>query len=398
MRLLFLALLSGTIFAQDRIVLQTGTLLDGKGGILKNQQINVEKGRIVSVGPGKAKADYNLSQVTVMPGWIDTHIHLNWHLDAKRKSIASGGTPEDMALYTAADAWMTLQAGFTTVQSVGSTIDGVVRDRILEGAIPGPRVLTSLGQIQAMTGAPGQQRARTVEELKEIVRKFKSDGADVIKLFATAGLGAGGGQTMTDVQVQAVCNEAKAVGLRSVVHAIGDSGARAAVLAGCTAIEHGTFLSNETLDLMVQRGTYFDPNFLVLHNYLDNKASFTFTDAALATLEKGLVPTADVLRRARQRKVKIVFGTDAVAGSHGRNFEEFIYRVKDAGEKPMDAIVSATSLSAESLGMGKELGTLAPGYQADIVAVEGDPLTDITAVRRVVFVMKGGVVVRNVGR
>ena len=149
---------------------------------------------------------------------------------------------------------------------------------------------------------------------------------------------------------------------------------------------------------MAQRGTYFDPNLLVLHNYLDNRASFTFTEAALKTLEDGLAPTADVLRRARSRGIRIVFGTDAVAGSHGRNAEEFVYRVKDAGEKPMDAIVSATSLAAESLGVGRETGTIAPGYQADFVGIVGDPLTDITAVRKAVFVMKGGKVYRNLER
>jgi imidazolonepropionase-like amidohydrolase len=161
-------------------------------------------------------------------------------------------------------------------------------------------------------------------------------------------------------------------------------------MAGCTSIEHGTFLKNETLDLMAQRGTFFDPNLLVLHNYLDNRKSFTFTDAALATIEKGIAPTEDVLRRARAHGVKIAFGTDAVAGSHGRNAEEFIYRVRDAHEKPMDAVISATSLSAESLGMGREIGTVAPGFQADLVATEGNPLDDITSVRRVVFVMRGG--------
>jgi imidazolonepropionase-like amidohydrolase len=290
---------------------------------------------------------------------------------------------------------MTLQGGFTTVQSVGAAIDGPVRDRINEGVLPGPRVLTSLIQIQGTGGGRGQQHQWTVDELRDLVRKNKADGADVIKLFATTGLGAGGNQSMTDGQIEAVCSEAKAVGLRSVVHAIGDAGARAAVVAGCTSIEHGTFLKDETLDMMVERGTYFDPNLLVLHNYLDNRASFTFTEQALKTLEDGLAPTAGVLRRARARRVKLIFGTDAVAGSHGRNAEEFIYRVQDAGEKPMDAIVSATSLSAESLGMGKEIGTVAAGLQADLVAVEGDPLTDITAMRRVRFVMKAGKVYRN---
>jgi len=180
------------------------------------------------------------------------------------------------------------------------------------------------------------------------------------------------------------------------VHAIGDKGARAAILAGCTAIEHGPFVSDETLDLMVQHGTFFDPNLLVLHNYLDNRSGFpSFSEETLATLEKGIAPMADALRRARAHHVKIVFGTDAVAGAHGRNAEEFVYRVKEAGEKPMDVLVSATSLSAQSLGLGDTIGAIAVGYAADIVATDGSLLDDITAVRRVRFVMKGGRVYRS---
>jgi imidazolonepropionase-like amidohydrolase len=394
MRFLLVFLFSVAALAQDRIVLQTSVLLDGKGGVLKNQQIVIEGGRIVSVGPGKAKVDYDLTGLTVMPGWIDTHVHLEWHMDANNKSVATG-KPEDSALYDAADAWMELQDGFTTVQSVGSAPDGPVRDRINQGVLPGPRVLTSLNQIRGVSGEGDKQHVWTIEELREKVQKNKADGADLIKLFATSGLGAGGGQITTDEQIQTVCSEAKAVGLRTIVHAIGDDGARASVAAGCTSIEHGTFLKDETLDMMVKRGTYFDPNLLVLHNYLDKRESFTFTDAQLKTLQNGLAPTIDVLKRARAKGVKIVFGTDAVAGAHGRNAEEFIYRVKEGGEKPMDAIVSATSVSAESLGMGNEIGTIAPGYQADLVAIKGNPLTDITAVRQVKFVMKGGKVYKN---
>jgi len=387
MKLTSLFLIACAMYGQ-RLVIQTSTILDGKGGTIRNAQIVVDGTKIVSVGPGRAAADYDLRGLTVMPGWIDAHIHLNWHMDEHNKSVGGTRNQADDALYSAGDAWMTLQGGFTTVQSVGAAIDGVVRDRIAQGLIPGPRVLTSLRQIQANAGDP--------EALRALVRKTKQDGADVIKLFATSGLGAGGGQTMTDEQIQAVCGEAKAVGMRAVVHAIGDSGARAAVLAGCTSIEHGTFLTNETLDLMAQRGTYFDPNLLVLHNYLDKRESFTFTQAQLDTLEKGIAPTIDVLERARARNIKIIFGTDAVAGSHGRNAEEFIYRVRDAKEKPMDAIVSATSLSAQSLGLGGEIGAVAPGLEADLVAVAGNPLEDITAVRRVVFVMKGGKVYKNI--
>ncbi len=394
MRFLFVLLFSVVAFAQDRIVLQTSVLLDGRGGVLKNQQIVIEGGRIVSVRPGKAKADYDLRGLTVMPGWIDTHVHLEWHMDASGKSVASG-KPEDSALYDAADAWMELQDGFTTVQSVGSAADGPVRDGINRGVLPGPRVLTSLNQIRGVVGEGEKQKVFTVDELREMVRKNKENGADLIKLFATSGLGAGGGQITTDEQIEAVCSQAKELGLRTIVHAIGDAGARASVAAGCTSIEHGTFLKDETLDLMVKSGTYFDPNLLVLHNYLDKRESFTFTDAQLKTIENGLAPTIDVLKRARAKGVKIVFGTDAVAGAHGRNAEEFVYRVKESGEKPMDAIMSATSVSAESLGMGKEIGAIAAGYQADLVAVAGDPLSDITAVRQVRFVMKGGKIYKN---
>jgi len=372
----------------SRIVIAVGTALDGRGGVIRDTRLVIQDGKIAAVDPRAAPIDYDLRKLTVSPGWIDTHVHLNWHFDDQHKSVSGGEPPEQAALFTAEDAWMTLQGGFTTVQSVGAAIDGPVRDRINRGLLPGPRVLTSLRQITSRSGDPAALRA--------LVQKAKQDGADVIKLFATSGLGAGGDQTMSDEQIQAVCGEAKAQGLRSVVHAIGDKGARASILAGCTAIEHGPFVSDETLDLMVQHGTFFDPNLLVLHNYLDNRSGFpSFSEETLATLEKGIAPMADALRRARAHRVKIVFGTDAVAGAHGRNAEEFVYRVKEAGEKPMDVLVSATSLSAQSLGLGDTIGALAVGSAADIVATDGNLLDDITAVRRVRFVMKGGRVYRS---
>ena len=373
--------------APPRIVIAVGILIDGTGQVVRNTRVVVQGEKIVAVDAAASPVDYDLAGMTMMPGWIDTHVHINWHFDANGKSVNGGEKPDEAALATAADAWTTLQGGFTTVQSVGAAVDAVVRDHINRGLLPGPRVLTSIRQIQDRSGDPAALRA--------LVRQTKEEGADVIKLFATTGLGAGGNQSMSNEQIAATCGEAKAVGLRAVVHAIGDKGARAAVLAGCTAIEHGTFVSNETFVLMAERGTYFDPNMLVLHNYLDNRAGFTFTEQALATLEKGIAPMADALRRARARKVKIVFGTDAVAGAHGRNAEEFVYRVKEAGETPMDAIVSATSLSAESLAMGDHLGAIAVGFAADLVATDGNPADDITAVRRVRFVMKNGKVYRN---
>jgi imidazolonepropionase-like amidohydrolase len=374
--------------AQPRhLVIAVGTALDGRGGVIHDTRLVIDDGRITRLDPAASPVDYDLRTMTVTPGWIDTHVHLNWHFDEHHKSVSGGEPLEQAALYTAADAWTTLRGGFTTVQSVGAAIDAPVRDEINRRLLPGPRVLTSIRQITNRSGDP--------DALRTLVHTTKDDGADVIKLFATSGLGAGGDQTMSDAQIEAVCDEAKAVGLRAVVHAIGDTGARAAVAAGCTSIEHGTLVSNDTLDLMKARGTYFDPNLLVLHNYLEDPAAFGFNDAVLETLRKAIAPTADVIRRARAKGVKLVFGTDAVAGAHGRNAEEFVYRVQEAGEKPMDVLISATSLSAESLGLGSRIGAIAPGMDADLVATDGNLLDDITAVRRVRFVMKGGQVYRS---
>jgi imidazolonepropionase-like amidohydrolase len=281
--------------------------------------------------------------------------------------------------------------GFTTIQSLGQPIDVPLRDLIALGALPGPRILTAIQPITETSGTPEQIRAQ--------VRQLKQQGADVIKLFATASIRDGGKMTMTKEQIDAACGEAKAVGLRAAVHAHASDGARASIEAGCTSIEHGTFLDDATLDLMVAHGTYFDPNFLVLHNYLENKAKFlgigNYNEEGFAYMEKGLPLVADVYKRARAHHVKIVLGTDAVAGSHGRNAEEFIYRVKDGGDKPMDALITGMSMAAESLRMGDKIGSIAVGMQADLVAVKGNPLEDITAVRNVVFVMKGGTIYRN---
>ena len=374
------------------IVLQTSMVLDGKGGTLRNQRIVIDGSKIASIGAGGGQGApaYDLRGLTVMPGWIDTHVHLTWHFDANRKYFTGHEKPEELAMYTAENAWVTLQGGFTTVQSVGAAMDAVVRDRINNGALPGPRILTSLRQINERSGTPDQ--------IRELVRQTKAEGGDLIKIFATTGMGAGGNQSMSDEQIQDACGEAKAQGLRVLVHAIGAAGAKAAILAGCTSIEHGSYVDDAALEMMAEHGTFFDPNFLVLHNYLDNRTSFNFPEASFQSLQNAIAPTADILKQARAHHVKIVFGTDAVAGAHGRNAEEFVYRVRDAGDKPMDAIVSATSMAAESLGLGGKIGTVAPGFEADLVAVEGNPLEDITAVRRVVWVMKGGKVYRSDAR
>ena len=384
-----------TMAGAQSVTIKTTTIVDGKGQVLRNKEIVVENGKIARIDAASHKPDIDLSGLTVTPGWIDTHAHPGWYFDKDGRYDPGGRnsktTPQEGALRTEANAFATLMGGFTTIQSLGQPIDVPLRDLIALGALPGPRILTAIQPITETSGTPEQIRAQ--------VRQLKRQGADVIKLFATASIRDGGKMTMTKEQIDAACGEAKAVGLRAAVHAHASDGARASIEAGCTSIEHGTFLKDETLDMMVQRGTYFDPNLLVLHNYLDNKAKFlgigNYNEEGFAYMEKGLPLVADVYKRARAHHVKIVLGTDAVAGSHGRNAEEFIYRVKDGGDKPMDALITGMSMSAESLRMGDKIGSIGVGMQADLVAVKGNPLEDITAVRNVVFVMKGGTIYRN---
>src|SRR5258708_3589456 len=249
--------------AAQPIVIKTGTLIDGKGGVQRNVEVVVDGPRIVRVQPaGQAKPTYDLGTMTLMPGWIDTHVHPSWHFDKNNRLVQGREAPQTAMLYAAANSLAILQAGFTTVQSVGAALDGELRDTINTGVMPGPRIITSLGSLNENSGDP--------EKIRERVRQFKNDGADVIKIFATKSIRDGGGMSMTKEQIDAACGEAKAQGLRAVVHAHATDGARAVILAGCTGIEHGTMLDNATLDLMRERGIYLDPNFLVLHNYLDN--------------------------------------------------------------------------------------------------------------------------------
>jgi imidazolonepropionase-like amidohydrolase len=390
-----LSLLLAAIALAQPLILKTSILIDGKGHVLRNKELTIENGRITRIADAKQKASIDLSGLTVMPGWIDTHVHPTWYFNADGRYEPGGrgsrSTPQQAALAAAANVFATLMGGFTTVQSVGAELDADLRSMIKAGAIPGPRLITSLRSINETTGSP--------EQIRAFVQKMKNDGADVVKLFATASIRDGGKMTMTSEQIQAACGEARRQGLRALVHAHASDGAKAAVEAGCTSIEHGTFLDDATLKLMASRGVYFDPNFLVLHNYLENKPKFlgigNYTEEGFRAMEQGLPLVADVLKRARKQNVKVVLGTDAVAGSHGRNAEEFIYRVKDGGDKPMDALSSGTSVAAQSLGMTDQIGSIAEGLEADLVGVEGNPLEDITAVRRVAFVMKHGRVFKN---
>ena len=381
-----------------RIVIAANTVLDGKGHVLNNTRIVVEGSRIVAIDPKAGPVDYDLRGLTVLPGWIDAHTHVTWIFGKDGKNAGQGGTTPEATYASAANAWVTLQAGFTTMQSVGSSADIPLRDAIARGTLPGPRILTSAEPLVGRGPQTG-----TPDEIRAFIRKQKEAGANLIKIFASQSIRQGGGMTLSQDQLNAACDEARKLGLRTLVHAYKDA-VRAATLAGCTQIEHGTMATNDDLKLMAAKGTYLDPQAgLVIENYLLNKEKYLgtpgYTPEGFAAMEKVLSLNHELVKRASKTPgLKIVFGTDAVAGAHGRNAEEFIDRVRDAGVDPMTAMVSANSLAAEALGMANQIGSVAPGLEADIIAIDGDPLKDITAVRRVVFVMKGGVVYRNDGR
>lgn len=410
--LLFFALCSlrfalpARMVAQDSIVVRAGAVLDGRGGRSGLADIVIRGSKITSIRAPAGRPTFDLSRMTVMPGGIDTHIHLTLHFDANGRAHGFGAdpagtyrtqeapeTPGATVLFGMENVWRTLQAGITTAQSLGDPLDRDIRNAIARG-LPGPRILTSLEWVVG-------DSTTSIDSLRAMVRQRVARGADLVKIFASKSIREGGAPTLTEAQVKAACDEAKVLGKRSVVHAHAAEAVKRAARSGCTTVEHGGLVDAAALDLMAERGTFFDPNvYLVVRNYLDHKSQFlgigNFTEEGFAHMERLLPAMLDVFRMTLSRpRLKTLFGTDAVAGAHGNNWEELIYRVEKGGQPPMDAIVAATSLAAASLGLEKEIGTIAPGYEADLIATEGDPGKDITALRRVRLVMRGGTIYRN---
>jgi imidazolonepropionase-like amidohydrolase len=376
------------------VVVITDRALDGGGGQLRNARIGVANGRITSLAASGAPTTIDLRGYTVLPGWIDTHIHLDSHFDRTGRIAGRNEPPAEAALGIAQNATLSLMSGFTTVQSVGAASDAVLRDMIRDRGFIGPRILTSLVPIQGDT-------ALSADSLRAMVRRRKEQGADLIKIFASKSQRVGAGPTLTEDQLRVLCDEAKSLGLRTMVHAY-RSQTGAAARAGCRQIEHSTYSTQSDIDALVRAGAFIGPQVgLVVQNYLENKARYLpggFTEEGMAIMERDLpLDFAICTMAVKTPGAKVVFSTDATAGAHGRNAEEFIGRVQHCGQSPMAALVSANSLAADAIGMGERLGRLAPGYEADIIALDGDPLADITAVRRVVFVMRGGVVVKWAG-
>lgn len=388
--------LPAILTAQTTVTVRAGRLLDGRGGSRSNTTIVIDHGVISRLegGAPSGGVTYDLSRYTVLPGLIDGHAHLSWYFNraGRLHTRQDGDTPVESMLAMEGNAFATLFSGVTTVQSPGSPEDKDLRDYIALGAVPGPRVLTSL--------EPISNPRLTPDSLRSIVKRRKAEGADFIKIFASKSIREGGGPTLSQAQLDAACGEAKAQGLRTLVHAHSAESVRMAILAGCTQIEHGVFVTDDVLKLMAERGVYFDPQCgLVFRNYLDNRPKYegvgNYNEEGFAYMEKAIPLAVAAFKRARATPgLKIVWGTDAVAGAHGRNVEDLICRVQEGGQPPMEAIISATSLGATAMGLDTRVGAVAPGMQADLIALDGDPIRDITALRRVVFVMKGGRVYR----
>lgn len=372
------------------VTIRAGLLLDGLGGQARDVVITVANDRITSVAPWQGDSvTYDLSRYTILPGLIDAHVHISGYITREGRAGGVGEeTPEAEAAGRAANALATLRAGFTTIASMGNWEDKDLRDKIAAGGLPGPRVLTSITQIRGPS--------LSIDSLRALVRFAHTSEADFIKIFASSSVQAGGLPVFTDQQLEALCGEARRLGLPAVVHAHGDASVRQAATAGCDRVEHGILAETEGLTVLAARGVYYDPQCgLVMDHYLEHWSWFRgmpgFADSSRHVLEevRSILPSS-VRKALAVPGLKMMYGSDAVAGAHGRNAEDLVCRVREAGQTPMDALVSATSLNAEALGLGDDIGRIARGYQADLIALDGDPLQEIEAVRRVRFVMKGG--------
>ncbi len=422
--LLLLTVSSGVAPQAPLVAIRAGTLIDGTGAApIHNAVILIEGERIKAIGanlavpPGARIID--LSSATVMPGWIDAHTHLTsptigqpgWDADEVKN------TPAHIALRAAGHAREVLESGFTTVRDVGGfwRDDIALRDAINRGWVVGPRIQASgyalsisgghcdetSGYVQGTFGhefGVMEGMANSVDQVREAVRLQVKYGSDVIKICATGGVmswaDSVGNQQFTEEEMKAAVETARMLERRVAAHAHGTAGIKAAIRAGVTSIEHGSLMDDEGIALMKEHGTYF--------------VSTIFAGDAVARMAKaGKLPPflaakalavgpriAISVGRAFKAGVKIVFGTDNIFDPFADDWREFQLLV-GAGLTPMDAIVAATKTASECLGWEKDIGTLTPGKYADVVAVEGDPLADITRMKSVRFVMKAGVVVKG---
>ena len=409
--------LSGATWAETTI--HAGKMVDASTGeVHEAVTIVVDGERIQSVEAGyQGTADIDLTDAFVMPGWIDMHVHIASQQSPNRFVEGFTQEPADSALRAVPYAEKTLMAGFTTVRDLGTShsLAQSIRDAVAGGHILGPRIYTA-GKSLATTGGhadpsngvnselrgdpgPAEGVVNGLDDAYKAVRARYKEGADLIKLTATGGVlsqaKSGQNPQFTIEEIKAIVAAAQDYGFRVAAHAHGTEGMRRAVVAGVNSIEHGTYMSDEVMELMKQHGTWYVPT-IAAGKFVGEKAEIDgYFSEVVRPKAAAIGPVIfDTFARAYATGVKIAFGTDTGVSPHGENWKEFIYMV-DGGMPVMEAIVSATRSAAELLNEWENLGSIEAGKYADIVAVPGDPREDVEEFGRVHFVMKGGKVFKQ---
>ncbi len=410
--------------ADGRTVIHAGALVDVEAGrVLARQSIVVEESQITAVDDGFVEAAdgdtlIDLSEHTVLPGLMDMHVHLNSEqAGAASYLMRFQDNPADLVIRTLGYAKKTLLAGFTTVRDVGSETTSMVavRDAINRGEVPGPRIFAATrslattgghgdptnGMRADLRGDPGPKDGvvNGVEDIRKAVRQRYKEGADLIKITATGGVlslaKSGQNPQFTEAEIRAVVETANDYGFIVAAHAHGAEGIKRAIRAGVTTIEHGTYMDEEAFELMKQHGTWFVPTISAGNFVAEKAAEPGYFPEIIRPKAAAIGPVIkETFAKALRAGVPIAFGTDCGVCPHGSNAQEFLYMV-EGGMAPMAALQSATAVPAKILGIWEETGSIAAGKQADVIAVAGDPIADVTTLRNVRFVMRAGRVYKS---